>query len=139
MPCIFGFGFHEKFCPCELVNKSSDLGQLVCDQCNFLLQLEYGRFTSSPNQKDWDGDFQDFVGVFIEDRLKILEYRFHENDECDLSDREYELADEKFQRMSDMYFENEEKRFEARVESGEITLENEVLNRFPNRKFTSGN
>ncbi|HEX9320476.1 MAG TPA: hypothetical protein VF884_16205 [Nitrososphaeraceae archaeon] len=53
--------------------------------------------------------------------------------------REYELADEKFQRMSDMYFENEEKRFEARVESGEITLENEVLNRFPNRKFTSGN
>jgi hypothetical protein len=58
----------------------------------------------------------------------ILRFRFHEYNECDISDREYEIADEKFQRMCDIYFDNEEKRFEAKVESGEISLENEALN-----------
>jgi hypothetical protein len=52
MPCIFGFGFHEEFCPCDLVNEGSDLDQLVCDQCNVLLRLEYDRFTGSPDQKE---------------------------------------------------------------------------------------
>jgi hypothetical protein len=47
---------------------------------------------------------------------------------CELNNEEYLRAINNFERMCNIYYKNEEKRFEAKVESGKITLEDEVLN-----------
>ena len=118
MACIFNFGIHKEFFPCDLANKNERIDEAICYECDEIMRFEYHSFTSNQNQAKWDGDYLDFLHVFIEDRLKILEYRFSKHDEfcdCELTDKEYEIAGERFQEMCDNYFEREEKRFEAKL------------------------
>lgn len=121
MPCIFSFGIHKEFFPCDLVNKKESLDELICNKCDVIMKLEYERFAKK--QDRWDGDYLDFLHVFIEDRLKILETRFLEHEEfcdCGIGDEKYDLAKEKFQEMCDSYFDQEESRLEAKIDSGQL-------------------
>lgn len=128
MACIFNFEIHKEFFPCDLANKNERIDEFICHECDNIMRSEYHRFTRHQNQDKWDGDYLDFLHVFIEDRLNILEYRFSEHDEfcdCELNDKEYRFASGRFQEMYKNFFEREEKRFEAKVDSGQITLGNE--------------
>ena len=118
MPCIFSLGIHKEFFPCDLVNKNVKSDDLICSQCDVIMKLQYERFAKK--QDEWDGDYLDFLHVFIEDRLKILEMRFMEHEEfcdCGITDKKYDLANERFQEMCDIYFNQEDLRLESKFNS----------------------
>lgn len=71
MPCIFGFK-HEPFCPCQLINiKNSELDNLICPECTEKFRLDCVDLLRC-EKENWTGDFNDFVGILIEERLMHL-------------------------------------------------------------------
>ena len=125
MPCIFGFGFHDWFCPCQLVNaKMSDLDELLCSKCKSKFRSEYKTFLSDEKVKsNWDGNLEDFLYVHIESRLSVTEMSLDDIYECGLSENQCDEVSKKFYTMYNNFMDSEERRFEAKVASGEIPPE----------------
>lgn len=126
MPCIFGFEFHEWFCPCELLYvRPSELCKLICSDCKYQLKTDYETFLND-KKEIWKGDFGDFLGVHIDERLKKLRVMYPELCTSKLNIRQYEVVDRKLGIMYDNFISSEDARIEAKIESGEINFEDLV-------------
>lgn len=111
MPCIFGFGlFHNWFCPCGLLNvKTSDLNTLVCSRCESKFRSEYKSFMNDEEFKsNWDGDFEDFLSIHVEERLKNIAMMYPDSCEYHLTSKEYDRVSKKFKTMYDNFIDREE-------------------------------
>jgi hypothetical protein len=124
MVCIFGFGLHDWFCPCELVDKQhSDLEDVLCSDCKEVFWTEYLEFLKD-EKINWDGDFEDFLYVHIESRLNVLDMQMEDLHDCNLTDWEYENVFLKFYRMYGRFMDRETERIEGKVASEKTYPEN---------------
>jgi hypothetical protein len=123
MPCIFGFEFHDWFCPCELLYvRPSELGRLICSDCKYQLKTDYETFLND-KKESWNGDLEDFLAVHIDERLKKLRVMYPELCKSKLNIKQYEVVDRKLGMMYDNFISTEDVRIEAKIESGEISVE----------------
>ncbi len=86
--CIFGFGFHDSLCTCNLVEVDfSELSKLVCSKCETKLRSEYNSLLADERIKqDRDGNFGDFLTIHINERLQNLAINFNNCEHTQLMD-----------------------------------------------------
>jgi hypothetical protein len=95
--CIFGFNFHQWFCLCDLVNvdPNADMS-LICDKCSSKFRSEFKCYLAD---NDDNIDFEDYLSVFLEEKMKhIRTFPLYEY-ECDLTEKQLELAERKFSKI----------------------------------------
>jgi hypothetical protein len=71
----------------------------------------------------WNDDFEDFLAVHIDERLKKLRVMYPEKCKYKLTIKQYEVIDKKLGQMYDHFVASEDARIEAKIESWEISLE----------------
>lgn len=122
MPCIFGFN-HQPLCPCQLINvKDSELDDLICSDCINKFRLDYEDFLSRES-KNWTGDFDDFLGILIEDSLMNLRYHHIRTCNFNYTDRQYIGVIRKMDQMIENFKLREDERLDAKIEAGDISFE----------------
>jgi hypothetical protein len=125
MPCIFGFK-HQPLCPCQLIDvKESELDNLICSDCIDKFTLDYDDFLSREG-KNWTGDFDDFLSILIEDRLMNLRYHHIHTCKFNYTERQYINVLRKMDQMIEDFKVREDERIDAKIESGEISVEDLV-------------
>jgi hypothetical protein len=126
LPCIFGFNFHDWFCPCELLYiRPSELGRLICSDCKYQLENDYEIFLND-RKEDWNGDFEDFLAVHIDERFKNLRMIYPESCKHNLTIKQLEVVEMKLGRMYDNFIASEDRRLEVKIQSEEISIEDLV-------------
>lgn len=102
--CIFGFDFHTWFCICDLVNVNPNYElTLICDKCSGKFREAYESFLSSHESIGWDGEFEDYLSIFIEEKMDyIRNLPLHEFG-CNLAKQELGNCKQKFKIIYDRY------------------------------------
>jgi hypothetical protein len=72
----------------------------------------------------WNGDFEDFLAVHIEERLKKIRLMYPELCKFKLNIKQNEVVDRKLGILYDNFITSEDARIETKIESGEISLDN---------------
>jgi hypothetical protein len=104
MPCIFGFGFHIGFCPCDLLMTDElHLLDVVCPNCKRRLRCEYNAIL---NDKEviggWD-DFDDFVYSRLNRQLHEICVSYPQSCAYGLTKTESKTVGEKFGKVCDQF------------------------------------
>ena len=84
--CLFGFGFHKWFCTSDLLDINPVLVNPICSKCESKFRSEYKTFLDT--EKEWEGNFDDFLLVHIGERLKVIATRFNQCKVMQLKDAE---------------------------------------------------
>jgi len=94
--CIFGYA-HDWPCTCDFVDiDPSKLNKVVCSKCESVFKAMYKGFLADEKFKNgWDGDFEDFLAVNVNDRLRGVAMEFN-NCEYD-----HELTSKKSEKAGD--------------------------------------
>jgi hypothetical protein len=86
MGCIFGFGYHDTFCPCELVTiKDPDVVDIVCDFCERKLRCAYRKERSCDT-------FEDYLLCRIDEELHNILNNFPHTCGYGLTKEEYDTV-----------------------------------------------
>ena len=101
--------------PCEL-------RKLICSDCKYQLKTDYETILND-KKEIWNGDFEDFLAVHIDERLKNLRLMYPELCKSKLNIKQNEIVDKKLCIMYDNFISSEDARIEAKIESGEISIE----------------
>ena len=75
-------------------------------------------------KETWTGDFADFLGVLIEDRLMHLRHTHIHTCKFNYTDGQYMSVIRKLDQMIQNFMLSEDERIDAKIESGDISLDN---------------
>jgi hypothetical protein len=122
MVCIFGFDFHNQFCFCKFADaKLSDLDTVICSKCESEIRSLYEwSLTDEEFKRDWDGDFEDFLSVEIEEELVNICKGFYSGSfVCDITGFDYNTISRKLVRLYDNFMRNDEEKHLTEISSQE--------------------
>ena len=104
MPCIFGFGFHASFCPCDLLmTDESHLLDVVCPNCKRRLRCQYNAVLNDKEVNVVWEDFNDFVYSRVNEQLHEICASYPQSCAYGLTDTESKTVGDKFEKVCDQF------------------------------------
>lgn len=102
--CIFGFDHHGWFCICDLVNVDPySRIRLICDECSRKFRGIYESSLASLKSNGWDGQFEDFLSILMEEKLKYIRDMPLQIFDCNLAKRDLAKCKQKFRTIYGRY------------------------------------